>query len=45
LRAIIENGIAPLEPLYKKYNHEAVIKNYENIVEAIDKRGDLGGKK
>jgi hypothetical protein len=37
LRTIIENGTAPLEPLYKKYNHEVVIKNYESIVDSIRK--------
>lgn len=37
LKTIIENGIAPLEPLYKKYNHESVIRSYENIVDSITK--------
>jgi hypothetical protein len=35
LKTIIENGTAPLEPLYKKYNHETVIKNYENIIDSM----------
>jgi len=35
LRQIIENGIEPLKPIYSKYTHQNVVKDYENICDKL----------
>jgi hypothetical protein len=35
LKQIIENGIAPLEPIYNKYSHKQLIQDYENICDKL----------
>lgn len=35
LKQIIQNGIKPLIPLYEKYKHENVVKDYENICDYV----------
>ena len=36
LKEIIQNGLIPLEPIYKKYTHESVCKAYDNICSTIN---------
>lgn len=38
LRNIIDNGIEPLKPLYEKYTHDNVIRDYNNICDKVNKK-------